>query len=64
MTMIVEYPDVENSDGRGPNGRIWLARRSSAIATSLLQRQRFERLIEVSGGIAAWEAARLPVQRS
>jgi rhodanese-related sulfurtransferase len=36
----------------------------SAIATSLLQRQRFDRLIELSGGIAAWEAARLPVQRS
>jgi hydroxyacylglutathione hydrolase len=26
----------------------------SAIATSLLQRQRFERIIEFSGGIAAW----------
>jgi glyoxylase-like metal-dependent hydrolase (beta-lactamase superfamily II)/rhodanese-related sulfurtransferase len=36
----------------------------SSIATSLLQRQRFERLIELSGGIAAWEAAELPVQRS
>jgi rhodanese-related sulfurtransferase len=36
----------------------------SAIATSLLQHQRFERVIELSGGIAAWEAAKLPVQRS
>jgi hydroxyacylglutathione hydrolase len=36
----------------------------SAIATSLLQRQRFERVVELTGGIAAWEAAKLPVQRS
>jgi hydroxyacylglutathione hydrolase len=36
----------------------------SAIATSLLQRQRFERVTELTGGIAAWEAAKLPVLRS
>jgi hydroxyacylglutathione hydrolase len=36
----------------------------SAIATSLLQLRRFERVIELTGGIAAWEAAQLPVQRS
>ena len=32
----------------------------SAIAVSLLQRDGFEHLLELSGGLAAWEAAALP----
>ena len=36
----------------------------SAIATSVLQRHGFEHLIELAGGIAAWEAAKLPLQKS
>jgi len=34
----------------------------SSIAASLLQRDGFERLAELAGGLAAWEAAKLPVQ--
>ena len=34
----------------------------SSIAVSLLQRHGFERLIELIGGMAAWEAAKLPVE--
>jgi hydroxyacylglutathione hydrolase len=34
----------------------------SSIAASLLQREGFERVSEIAGGIAAWEAAGLPVQ--
>jgi hydroxyacylglutathione hydrolase len=36
----------------------------SAIAASLLERHGFERLIELAGGIAAWEAAQLPVHHA
>jgi hydroxyacylglutathione hydrolase len=35
----------------------------SAIATSVLQRHGFEHLVELAGGIAAWEAAKLPMQK-
>ena len=34
----------------------------SSIAASLLQRAGFERVSEIAGGIAGWEAAHLPVQ--
>jgi hydroxyacylglutathione hydrolase len=34
----------------------------SSIAVSLLQRAGFEWLVELAGGLAAWEAARLPLQ--
>ena len=34
----------------------------SSIAASLLQSHGFERIAEIAGGIAAWEAARLPVR--
>jgi hydroxyacylglutathione hydrolase len=34
----------------------------SSIAASLLQRAGFQRVSEIAGGIAAWEAAKLPVQ--
>ena len=34
----------------------------SAIAASLLQSHGFERVGEIAGGIAGWEAAKLPVQ--
>lgn len=34
----------------------------SAIAASLLERHGFDRLIELAGGMAAWEAAQLPVR--
>jgi rhodanese-related sulfurtransferase len=34
----------------------------SSIAASLLQRAGFSRVSEIAGGIAAWEAAQLPVQ--
>ncbi len=34
----------------------------SAIATSLLQRRGFDSVSEIAGGLAAWEAASLPVQ--
>jgi hydroxyacylglutathione hydrolase len=34
----------------------------SSIAASLLQRSGFEPVREIAGGIAAWEAAKLPVQ--
>jgi hydroxyacylglutathione hydrolase len=34
----------------------------SSIAASLLQRHGFERVAEIAGGIAGWEAAELPVQ--
>ncbi len=34
----------------------------SSIAASLLQRQGFRRVSEIAGGIAGWEAAKLPVQ--
>ena len=33
----------------------------SSIAASLLQRLGFAHVSEIAGGIAAWEAARLPV---
>jgi hydroxyacylglutathione hydrolase len=33
----------------------------SSIAASLLQRRGFERVAEIGGGFAAWEAAKLPV---
>jgi rhodanese-related sulfurtransferase len=36
----------------------------SSIAASLLQRQGIDQLVELAGGLAAWEAARLPVQES
>jgi hydroxyacylglutathione hydrolase len=35
----------------------------SSIAASLLQRSGFERVSEIAGGIAGWEAAKLPVQK-
>jgi hydroxyacylglutathione hydrolase len=34
----------------------------SSIAASLLQSSGFDRVSEIAGGIAAWEAAKLPVQ--
>ncbi len=34
----------------------------SSIAASLLQQQGFERVSEIAGGIAAWDAAKLPVR--
>jgi hydroxyacylglutathione hydrolase len=34
----------------------------SSIAASLLQLAGFDRLIELAGGLAAWDAARLPLQ--
>jgi rhodanese-related sulfurtransferase len=34
----------------------------SSIAASLLQRNEFEHFMELAGGIAAWEAARLPLE--
>jgi hydroxyacylglutathione hydrolase len=34
----------------------------SSIAASLLQRSGFDSVAEIAGGIAAWEAAKLPVQ--
>jgi glyoxylase-like metal-dependent hydrolase (beta-lactamase superfamily II)/rhodanese-related sulfurtransferase len=34
----------------------------SSIAASLLQRGGFERVSELAGGIAAWEAAKLPIE--
>jgi rhodanese-related sulfurtransferase len=34
----------------------------SSIAASLLQSRGFHRVSEIAGGIAAWEAANLPVQ--
>jgi hydroxyacylglutathione hydrolase len=36
----------------------------SSIAASLLQRQGFDRVSEITGGIAAWEAANLPIVKS
>jgi hydroxyacylglutathione hydrolase len=36
----------------------------SAIAASLLEHHGFERLIELAGGMSAWEAAQLPVHPS
>jgi hydroxyacylglutathione hydrolase len=36
----------------------------SSIAASLLQRRGYEPVAEIAGGIAAWEAARLPVHSS
>lgn len=36
----------------------------SAIAASLLQQQGFPQLLELAGGLAAWEAAKLPLQLS
>ena len=36
----------------------------SSIAISLLQRAGFDRLVELSGGLAAWEAAELPLHSS
>jgi glyoxylase-like metal-dependent hydrolase (beta-lactamase superfamily II)/rhodanese-related sulfurtransferase len=35
----------------------------SSIAISLLQLRGFDRLVELIGGLAAWEAARLPIER-
>lgn len=34
----------------------------SSIAASLLSRHGFERLVELTGGMAAWETSKLPVQ--
>ena len=34
----------------------------SSIAASLLQRQGFTQVSEIAGGIAAWEAANLPLE--
>lgn len=36
----------------------------SSIAASLLQQRNFRDLIELAGGMAAWEAARMPVESS
>jgi rhodanese-related sulfurtransferase len=36
----------------------------SSIAASLLQRDGFDHVSEIAGGIAGWEAAKLPVQTS
>jgi rhodanese-related sulfurtransferase len=36
----------------------------SSIAASLLQRAGIDRLAELAGGLAAWDAAKLPVQES
>lgn len=36
----------------------------SSIAASLLQKQGFEHVSEIAGGIAAWEAAKLPMART
>jgi hydroxyacylglutathione hydrolase len=36
----------------------------SSIAASLLQKNGFQKVSEIAGGIAGWEAARLPVQRA
>jgi rhodanese-related sulfurtransferase len=33
----------------------------SSIAASLLQLHGFERVAEIAGGMAAWDAARLPI---
>ena len=33
----------------------------SSIAASLLQRDGFDHVAEIAGGITAWEAAKLPV---
>src|SRR5262249_14968054 len=33
----------------------------SSIAASMLQREGFTKLVELAGGLAAWEAAQLPV---
>jgi len=35
----------------------------SSIAASLLQRHLFDRLVELTGGMAAWDAAKVPVTR-
>jgi rhodanese-related sulfurtransferase len=35
----------------------------SSIAASLLRKNGFQKVSEIAGGIAGWEAARLPVQR-
>jgi len=35
----------------------------SSIASSLLQLRGFDRVVELIGGFAAWEAARLPIER-
>jgi len=34
----------------------------SSIAASLLQGHGFDMVAEIAGGLAAWEAAKLPVQ--
>jgi rhodanese-related sulfurtransferase len=34
----------------------------SSIAVSILQKHQFENLAELAGGMAAWEAAKLPLQ--
>ena len=34
----------------------------SSIAVSILQKHAFENLAELAGGMAAWEAAKLPAQ--
>ena len=34
----------------------------SSIAASLLQRNGFENVSEIAGGLAGWEAAKLPIQ--
>jgi rhodanese-related sulfurtransferase len=34
----------------------------SAIAASILQQQGFTKVGEIAGGIAAWEAAKLPIE--
>jgi glyoxylase-like metal-dependent hydrolase (beta-lactamase superfamily II)/rhodanese-related sulfurtransferase len=47
------------------NRRIWVhcaGGYRSSIGASLLQLTGFDRLVELAGGLAAWEAARLPVQ--
>jgi rhodanese-related sulfurtransferase len=36
----------------------------SSIAASLLQQQGFDRVSELAGGIAAWEAAGLPITQA
>ena len=34
----------------------------SSIAASLLQKNGFDRVSEIAGGLAGWEAAKLPLQ--
>ena len=60
----VTRPGLQRTPERVENALEWLTRGyRSSVAASLLQRHGFSDVSEIAGGLAAWEAAGLPVAK-